>query len=87
MSIIKPFKALRPQAQFTKQVASRPYDVLSSAEARIEAQGNPASFLHITKSEIDLPEATDIHSKEVYEKAKQNLDAFIKREILFRDSR
>lgn len=87
MSIIKPFKALRPGAQFAKQVASRPYDVLSSAEAKIEAQGNPASFLHITKSEIDLPEATDIHSKEVYEKAKQNLDAFIKREILFRENK
>lgn len=87
MSIIKPFKALRPGAQFAKQVASRPYDVLSSAEAKIEAQGNPASFLHITKSEIDLPEATDIHSMEVYEKAKQNLDAFIKREILFRENK
>lgn len=87
MSIIKPFKALRPQAQFAKQVASRPYDVLSSAEAKVEAQGNPASFLHITKSEIDLPETTDIHSTEVYEKAKQNLDAFIKREILFRENK
>ncbi|HNP21010.1 MAG TPA: DUF1015 family protein [Panacibacter sp.] len=87
MSIIKPFKALRPGAQFAKQVASRPYDVLSSAEAKIEAQGNPASFLHITKSEIDLPETTDIHSSEVYEKAKQNLDAFIKREILFRENK
>jgi len=87
MSIIKPFKALRPQAQFTKQVASRPYDVLSSAEARIEAQGNPASFLHITKSEIDLPETTDIHSEQVYEKAKENLTAFLKREILFRENK
>jgi uncharacterized protein (DUF1015 family) len=87
MSIIRPFKALRPQAQFTKQVASRPYDVLSSAEARIEAQGNPASFLHITKSEIDLPESTDIHSAQVYEKAKENLTAFLKREILFRENK
>ena len=67
MSIIKPFKALRPQAQYAKQVASRPYDVLTSAEARIEAQGNPSSFLHITKSEIDLPESIDIHSEKVYE--------------------
>jgi uncharacterized protein (DUF1015 family) len=87
MSIIRPFKALRPQAQFAKQVASRPYDVLSSAEARIEAQGNPASFLHITKSEIDLPETTDIQSEEVYEKAKENLAAFLKREILFRENK
>src|SRR5690348_2086553 len=87
MSIIKPFKALRPQAQFAKQVASRPYDVLSSAEARIEAQGNPASFLHITKSEIDLPENADLHNAAVYDQAKQNLDAFLKREILFRENK
>jgi len=87
MSNIKPFKALRPQAQLAKQVASKPYDVLSSAEAKIEARGNPASFLHITKSEIDLPEGTDIHSAEVYEKAKENLTAFIKRDVLFRDDR
>ncbi|MBY0346624.1 MAG: DUF1015 domain-containing protein, partial [Hydrotalea flava] len=66
MAIIQPFKALRPQPQFAKQVASKPYDVLSSAEAKIEAQGNPASFLHITKSEIDLPEQIDVHAPEVY---------------------
>jgi uncharacterized protein (DUF1015 family) len=87
MAIIKPFKALRPQAQFAKQVASRPYDVLTSSEAKKEAQGNPNSFLHITKSEIDLPESLDVHSKEVYEKAKENLNAFIKREILFRENK
>ena len=87
MAIIKPFKALRPQAQFAKQVASKPYDVLTSAEAKKEAQGNPNSFLHITKSEIDLPENIDVHSKEVYEKAKDNLQAFIKREILFRENK
>lgn len=87
MSIIKPFKALRPQAQFTKQVASRPYDVLSSAEARIEARGNHSSFLHITKSEIDLPENIDTHSQEVYDRAKENLTAFIKRDILFREDK
>ncbi|MEN9349897.1 MAG: hypothetical protein RL372_875, partial [Bacteroidota bacterium] len=48
MASIQPFKALRPQAQLAKQVASRPYDVLNSAEAKKEAAGNPASFLHIT---------------------------------------
>jgi uncharacterized protein (DUF1015 family) len=87
MAIIKPFKALRPQAQFARQVASKPYDVLTSAEAKVEAQGNPNTFLHITKSEIDLPESTDIHSKQVYEKAKENLDAFIKRDILFAENK
>ncbi|MEY2640277.1 MAG: hypothetical protein RIR90_1759 [Bacteroidota bacterium] len=87
MANIQPFKALRPHAPFAAQVASRPYDVLNSAEARVEAQGNPNSFLHITKSEIDLPEQTDIHSMPVYEKAKENLDAFIKRDILFREDK
>ncbi len=87
MSKIKPFKALRPQAQLAKQVASRPYDVLNSQEAKIETQGNPNSFLHITKSEIDLPDNIDIHSEVVYEKAKENLTAFIKRDILFHESK
>jgi uncharacterized protein (DUF1015 family) len=87
MITIKPFKALRPQAQYAKQVASRPYDVLNSKEAKIEAQGNPNSFLHITKSEIDLPDNTDSHSQQVYEKAKDNLDAFISRNILFKESK
>jgi uncharacterized protein (DUF1015 family) len=87
MSIIAPFKALRPQPQFARQVASRPYDVLNSAEARKEAEGNPNSFLHITKSEIDLPDGTDLYSNEVYEKSKQNLHAFMQREILFREEK
>jgi uncharacterized protein (DUF1015 family) len=87
MAIIKPFKALRPQAQLAKQVASRPYDVLNSAEAKIEAQGNHYSFLHITKSEIDLPESTDVYSQQVYDKAKENLEAFIKRDVLFLESK
>jgi uncharacterized protein (DUF1015 family) len=84
---ITPFKALRPDATLARQVASRPYDVLNSREAKVEAQGNPASFLHITKSEIDLPEDIDIHSQEVYDKAKENLDAFISRNILFRENK
>jgi uncharacterized protein (DUF1015 family) len=50
MITITPFKALRPEAQVSKAVASRPYDVLNSKEAKIEAQGNPNSFLHVTKS-------------------------------------
>jgi uncharacterized protein (DUF1015 family) len=83
MAIVKPFKALRPQAQLAKQVASKPYDVLSSAEAKTAAQGNPSSFLHITKSEIDLPESVDVHDAAVYEQAKENLAAFMQRDILF----
>jgi uncharacterized protein (DUF1015 family) len=87
MITIAPFKALRPEATHAKQVASRPYDVLNSKEAKTEAQGNPNSFLHITKSEIDLPEDTDIHSQAVYDKAKENLDAFSSRKVLFRENK
>jgi len=87
MVTISPFKALRPEAQHAKNVASRPYDVLNSKEAKVEAQGNPYSFLHITKSEIDLPEDTDIHAQAVYDTAKENLDAFISRNVLFRESK
>jgi uncharacterized protein (DUF1015 family) len=87
MITIAPFKALRPSAELAKQVASRPYDVLNSKEAKTEAEGNNVSFLHITKSEIDLPDTTDIHAQLVYDKAKENLDAFISRNILFRESK
>ncbi len=87
MITIKPFKALRPEAQLAKSIASQPYDVLNSKEAKVEAQGNPNSFLHITKSEIDLPENTDVHSAAVYEKAKENLNAFISRKLLFRENK
>ena len=87
MVTISPFKALRPAAEMAKQVASRPYDVLNSKEAKTEAQGNNASFLHITKSEIDLADNIDTHAQEVYDKAKENLVAFISRKILFRESK
>lgn len=87
MASIQPFKALRPQPQLASQVASRPYDVLNSKEAREEAGGNAHSFLHITKSEIDLPENTDIHTQAVYDKAKENLNAFIQRGFLFREEK
>jgi uncharacterized protein (DUF1015 family) len=87
MISIRPFKALRPEAQHAKNVAARPYDVLNSKEAKLEAQDNPNSFLHVTKSEIDLPEDIDIHSQKVYDKAKENLDAFISRKILFHESK
>jgi uncharacterized protein (DUF1015 family) len=87
MANISPFKALRPRPELAKQVASRPYDVLNSKEAREEVVGNPYSFLHITKSEIDLPDDIDIHSAPVYEKAKENITAFIQRGILFREDK
>ncbi len=83
MITISPFAALRPEVEHAKEVASQPYDVMSTAEARAETLGNSKSFLHITRSEIDLPENIDVHSQTVYEKAKENLTAFISRNILF----
>jgi len=87
MSKIQPFNALRPAENFAAGVASRPYDVLNREEAKSEAAEKPASFLHITKSEIDLPESVDIHDKAVYEKAKENLKAFIDNHILIREEK
>ena len=87
MAIIKPFNALRPKPELARQVASKPYDVLNSAEAKTEAKDNSYSFLHITKAEIDLPDTVDVYSAAVYKKAKQNLEAFISNDILFKEEK
>lgn len=87
MSIIQPFPALRPKKEFASRVASRPYDVLNSTEAREAVNNNPYSFLHITKAEVDLPPGTDLHSAAVYEKARQNLAAFQEQGVLFKEAR
>ena len=87
MAIIKPFNALRPKQELASKVASRPYDVLNSEEARVEANGNAYTFLHITKSEIDLPADIDTHSQQVYDKAKENLNAFQQEGILFKEEK
>jgi len=76
MAIVKPFKGLRPPKEIVKQLASRPYDVLNSEEARIEASGNPYSLLRVTKAEIDLPKGIDEHSQEVYDKVVENFKIF-----------
>jgi len=87
MAIIAPFNALRPQTDKAPQVASKPYDVLNSEEAKEEARDNPDSFLHVTKSEIDLPADTDVHSPAVYEKAKENLQRFMNEGILIKEDK
>src|SRR6266516_3283677 len=70
MATIRPFAALRPRPELAAQICELPYDVMSSEEAREIAAGNPLSFLHVSKPEIDLPPSTDIHSPEVYGKGK-----------------
>ncbi|MCP4001108.1 MAG: DUF1015 domain-containing protein [Gammaproteobacteria bacterium] len=85
MSMIKPFRGLRPAPGCAADVAAPPYDVLNTAEARIRAEGRPWSFLHISKPEIDLPEGTDPYSAEVYAKGAENLQKQISEKILMRD--
>src|SRR5215210_6478821 len=74
MAVIRPFNALRPAAARAPQVAAVPYDVVSTEEARALASGNPYSFLHVSRPEIDLPEGTPIYSDDVYTKAVTNLE-------------
>jgi uncharacterized protein (DUF1015 family) len=74
MAIIRPFNALRPPAERAAQVAAVPYDVVNTAEARELASGNPWSFLHVSRPEIDLPDDTPIYSDEVYAKAATNFE-------------
>lgn len=87
MSTIRPFRAVRPKKEFAQKVASKPYDVLSSEEARVEAEGNSYSFLHVVKSEIDLPVDVDHYDKSVYEKARDNFNGLIKEGVLFQDEK
>jgi uncharacterized protein (DUF1015 family) len=87
MAVLKPFKGIRPLKDKLQFIASRPYDVLNSDEARIEANGNPYSFLHVVKPEIDLSTETDHYSPEVYNKGKENLEKMIKEGLLFYDDK
>ena len=85
MTLIRPFAALRPVAGRAADVIAPPYDVLSSAEARVRAAGHPLSFLHISKPEIDLPESTDPHAAEVYAQAASNLQQMLQQGVLKSD--
>lgn len=85
MAKVKPFKGVRPPRELVTEVASRPYDVLNSEEARAEAEGNPKSLYHIIKPEIDFPVGTDEHDPRVYEKAVENFEKFQKEGWLVQD--
>jgi len=74
VAAIHPFRALRPPVDKVSEVAAVPYDVVNTEEARALAAGNPSSFLHVSRPEIDLPEGTDIYADEVYEKARENFE-------------
>ncbi len=85
MATIKPFKGLRPPKEIVEQVASRPYDVLNSEEAREEAKGNEKSLYHIIKPEIDFPAGTDEHDERIYRKAAENFRKFQEKGWLVQD--
>ncbi|MCX6134431.1 MAG: DUF1015 family protein [Ignavibacteriales bacterium] len=85
MATVRPFKAFRPKPEFAGEVAAKPYDVLSSEEARLEVRGNPLSFLHVGKPEIDLDPAIDHYDPRVYTKGKENLQKLIDQKILAED--
>jgi uncharacterized protein (DUF1015 family) len=87
MSQLKPFRAFRPKPELAARVASVPYDVINTEEARQLAAGNPYSFLHVCRPEIDLPEDTDIHSDAVYAQGVNGLRRLIQEGVLFQDSR
>ena len=86
MATIKPFAALRPKPELAAQICELPYDVMSTEEARQIAAGNPLSFLHVSKPEIDLPPAIDPHSPEVYAKGRENFQRLNEQGALRQDA-
>lgn len=87
MATVRPFRGYRPPPHLAGKIAAKPYDVLSSEEARVEAAGNPLSFLHVGKPEIDLPAGTNLYDPAVYEKGKENLQKLIRDGALVQDPR
>jgi uncharacterized protein (DUF1015 family) len=87
MAVVKPFRGLRPPRAIAKELASLPYDVMNTDEARNLAEGKECSLLHITRAEIDLPPGTDLHSEEVYKKSVDNFELWKKKGWLVADDK
>lgn len=87
MSIVRPFKGIKPKKDLVDQVASLPYDVMNREEAKALAKGNEYSFLHVVRSEIDLDESISPYDEKVYKKARKNLDQMIEDKILIQDEK
>ncbi|PLX35029.1 MAG: DUF1015 domain-containing protein [Clostridiales bacterium] len=85
MATVRPFMGIRPRKELASEVASLPYDVMNREEAKKMAEGNPKSFLHIVRSEIDMEDSVDIHHDSVYDKARENLDRFIDEKTIVQD--
>jgi uncharacterized protein (DUF1015 family) len=86
MTIVKPFQAIRPRPELASRVAALPYDVMNSDEAREMVKGNPYSFLHVDKAEIDLDPSIGLYDKRVYEKARANLQNMIDEKVFIQDA-
>ncbi len=86
MAEIKPFKGLRPRKDLVDKIASPPYDVLDSEEAREKVEDNPYSFLHVVKPEVDLPKDINVYDEKVYQKARKNLEKLMKNDWMIQDS-
>ena len=76
MAIVRPFRAVRPRKDLVEKVVALPYDVMDRKEAKAMAKGNPYSFLHISRSEIDFPSSMNPYDKKVYSRARRNFDIF-----------
>ncbi len=87
MSVIRPFKAVRPKNEYASKVAALPYDVMNSEEAREAVKGKPYSFIHVDKAEVDLPPDTYIYDEKVYIKAKENLEKLKNDGVLTKDKK
>ncbi len=87
MVVVRAFKGLRPRNDLAEEVASPPYDVLDSAEARVLVKDNPLSFLRVVKPEVDLPPETDLYSEPVYQKGAENLQALMGDDIMVQDAK
>lgn len=87
MATFKPFKAVRPVREKARDIASLPYDVMDSDEARAEVAKNPLSFIHVEKPEVDLPLGTSLYDPAVYAKAKENLYGYLQNGHMFQDDK
>ena len=86
MAVVRPFRAVRPKKEFVEKIISLPYDVMNREEAEEMAEGNPLNFLHVVRSEIDLP-GVDAYDPKVYQKAKENLDNYKKEGQMFQEDK
>lgn len=87
MAVVRPFEAIRPRPNMAEKVAALPYDVMSSDEAREMVKGNPYSFLHVDKAEVDLDKSVNPYDKKVYEKARENLNNMLKEGVLIKEKK